>query len=69
MGENTNSNILGFGGRLGKSSTETTRHVTASQNCVGNKPKTLLWHSEARISEMIVTELLTEKERTYFLHF
>ena len=38
----------GFGGRGGKSSTVTTSHVTASQNWVGNKPQTLLWHSEAK---------------------
>ena len=48
MGENTNSDILDLGGRGGKSSTVTTRHVTASQNGVQNKPKTILWHSEAK---------------------
>ena len=48
MDENTNSDILGFGGRGVKSSTVTTRHVTASQNWVENKPKPLLWRSEAK---------------------
>ena len=48
MGENTNSDMLGFGGRGGSSSTVTTRHVTASQNWVENKPKTLLWHLDAK---------------------
>ena len=48
MGENMNADILGFGGRGGKSSTVTTRHITASQNWVENKPKTLLCHSEAK---------------------
>ena len=48
MGENTNSEILDSGGRGGKSSTVTTRHVTASQNWVQNKPKILLWHSDAK---------------------
>ena len=42
MGENTKSDILGFGGRGGKSNTVTTRYVTASQNWVENKSKTLL---------------------------
>ena len=60
--------FLDLGGRRGKSSTVTTRHVTASQNWVANKPKTLLWHSEP-ISETCDTELLTEKEKKYFLHF
>ena len=47
--ENMNSNILDLGGRRGKSSTvTTTRHVTASQNWVENKAKTLLWHSDAK---------------------
>ena len=46
--------FLDLGGRGGKSSTMTTRHVTASQNWVQNKPK--------RINEMGDTELLTEKE-------
>jgi len=32
IGENMNSDILGFGGRGGKSSTVTTTHGTASQN-------------------------------------
>ena len=41
MGENTNFDIL-------ESITVTTRHVTASQNWVGNKPKILLWHSQAK---------------------
>ena len=40
--------FLDLGGRGGKSSTVTTTHVTASQNWVPNKPKTLLWHSEPR---------------------
>ena len=47
MGEDTNSDILGFGGRGGKSSTVTTRHVTASKNGVENKPNTQLWHPVA----------------------
>ena len=42
--------FLDFGGRGGKSTTVATRHVTASQNWVENKPKTLLWHSEAKES-------------------
>ena len=49
MGENMTYDILAFGGRGDKSSTVTTRHVTASHNWVENKPKTLLWHSEAKI--------------------
>ena len=40
--------ILGFDGRGGKSSTVTNRNVTASQIWVENKPKTLLWLSEAK---------------------
>ena len=48
LGENTNSDILDLGARGGKSSTVTTRHVTASQNWVGNKPKILPWHAEAK---------------------
>ena len=47
MGENTNSDILAFGGRGDKSSTATTKHVTASPNWVENKPKTMLWHLDA----------------------
>ena len=39
--------FLHLWGRGGKSSTVTTRHVTASQNWVQNKPKVLLWHSHA----------------------
>ena len=54
---------LGTGG--GKSSTVTTRHLTASQNWIENKPKTLL----QRISEKCDTKLLTERERTYLFHF
>ena len=48
MCENKNSEILGFGGRGGKSSTVTTRHVTASQNWVENKPTTVQWYTEAK---------------------
>ena len=48
MGENMHSDILDLAGRGGKSSTVTSRHVTASQNWVANKPKTLLLHSEAK---------------------
>ena len=40
--------FLDLGGMGGKSSTVTTRHVTASQNWVEIKPKTLLCHSEAK---------------------
>ena len=40
--------FLALGGKGGKSSTVTTRHVTASQNWVENKPRTLPWHSEAK---------------------
>ena len=40
--------FLDFGGRVDKSSTVTTRHITASQNWIENKPKTLLWHSESK---------------------
>ena len=40
--------FLDLGGKGGKSSTVTTRHVTASQNWFENKPKTILWHSEAK---------------------
>ena len=40
--------FLDLGGMEGKSSTVTTRHVTASQNWVEIKPKTLLCHSEAK---------------------
>ena len=36
------------GGRGGTSITVTTRHVTASQNWVQNKPKILLWHSDTK---------------------
>ena len=48
MGENKISDILDLGGGGGKSSTVTNRYITASQNWVENKPKTLLWHSEAK---------------------
>ena len=65
MGKNTNPDILGFGGRGGESSTVTTRHLTASQNWIENKPKTLL----QRICEKCDTKLLTERERTYLFHF
>ena len=40
--------FLDLGCRGGKSSTVTTRRVTASQNWVENKIKTPLWHSEAK---------------------
>ena len=40
--------FLDLGGRELKSSTATTRHITASQNQVENKPMTLLWHSEVK---------------------
>ena len=43
MGENTNSDILDLGGRG-----DTNGHVTASQNWIENKPKMLLWHTEAK---------------------
>jgi len=39
--------VLDLGGR-GGNPVVTTRHVTASQNWVQNKPKILLWHSDAR---------------------
>ena len=40
--------FLALGGRGGKSSTMITKHVTASQNWVENKTRTLLWHSETK---------------------
>ena len=58
--------LVGWGG---KSSTVTTRHVTASQNWVHNKPKTYCGILDQRINEKGDTELLTEKEKKYYLHF
>ena len=40
--------FLDLGGRGGKSSTVTTRHVISSQNWVENKSKIILWHSEGK---------------------
>ena len=40
--------FLYLGGRGDKSSTATTRHVTASQNWVENKPTTVQWYTEAK---------------------
>ena len=42
------ADILDLGGRGGTSGTVTTGHVTASQNCVENKPKILLCNTEAK---------------------
>ena len=66
MGENTNSDILDLGGRGGKSSTVTTRHVSASQNWIENKtPSSYCGILMQRISEMCDVELLTEKEKIF----
>ena len=40
--------FLDLVGSGGKSSTVTTKDVTASQNWVENDSKTLVWHSEAK---------------------
>ena len=64
MGENTNSDMLDLGHRGSQSSTVTNRHVTASQNWVQNKPKTLLWHSEAN-NQWKVWCRAFDRKRTY----
>ena len=64
--------FLDIGGRGGKSSTLTTRHVTASQKLkIGLRinPRPHCGIRKQRISDKYDAELLTEKERTYILHF
>ena len=69
MGENTNSDILDLGGWGGKSSTVTTRHITASQNRFRINLRSYCGILMQRISEKCDVKLLTENENTYLFHF
>ena len=58
--------FLDLRGKGDKSSTVTTRHVTASQNWFENKPKTILWHSEAKKNKSVkrVIQNFWQKRKT-----
>ena len=58
--------FLDLGGRGGKSSTVTTRHVKIGLRI---NPRSYCGILKQRISEKGDTGLLTEKEKTYLFHF
>ena len=61
--------FLDLRGRGDKSSTVTTRHVTSSQNWVENKPKTLLWRSEAKNQWKVWFRIFDRKRKDIFSSF
>ena len=63
MGENTNSDILDGGGKGSKSSTVTTRHVTASQNWAENKTQdtTVAFWSQESVKS-VIQNFVTKKK-------
>ena len=61
--------FLDLGGKGGNSSTVTTRHVTVSQVWVENKPKTLLWHSQARNRWNVRCRTFGRKRKDIFASF